>query len=424
MEITNGSITFEGVPASVLAQEVGTPLYVFERQKVEARYMDFFEAIAHRPLEVLYSVKAHASVYLLRVLREVGAGVDACSLGDLVFAAAAGFPSEKISFAGFSLSQAELDRVLATNAFIVADSMDQVERIGRSRRRSELALRINCGITAGFHPHVQFSAVDSKFGIHIGSVSDAQALAERFDLQVVGLHSHVGSDLLEVEPHLRLLACLLELAEGLPGVRLVDIGGGWGTPFLPEDPDYDLACFGKAVTDMLSDFEERTGRPLALRVEPGAYLVMDAGFLLASVTEIKPAVPTRDGQSPWFACLDTSYNHLHSAVAYDTYHPVWIDKKAESIANQRYHVAGNLMQAGDVLAKDRLLPQVGVGDLVVFGKCGGYKACRSSTFNERGRPAEVMVHKGMATMIREAERPEDLVTGQTEKTLEWEPIDV
>lgn len=407
-----------GVRAEDLARRFGTPLYVYDAEKIRERFSAFEGEIAHRPLSVFYSIKAHPSVPLLELLRALGAGVDACSPGDLAFAAAAGFTGAEITYTGYSMSDRELEQVVAAGCFLIADSLDQVERMAKLDPGRQIGLRVNFGIARGFHPHVQFGARDSKFGIQDVELGRAIEFATAHGLRVTGLHSHAGSDLLDAQDHLDLLEALIGAASTTPGLRdtleLIDLGGGWGTPFLEDvDTDYPMAVFGKQATERMADLARIVHRPVELRLEPGAYVVMDAGVLLTTVNEIKPSVMVHGERTPAFVGTNTSYNHVHSAVAYGTHHRIVVAGRPDAPATEMYHVTGNLMQAGDVLARDRALPPVKVGDVLAIEKCGGYKACRAPTFNERPRPAEVMVDGGSVRTLRAPELVSDLLRGQS-----------
>jgi diaminopimelate decarboxylase len=400
------------VLATDLADTYGTPLYAYDVAIIRRRYRLLASAIPDHPVRVLYSCKANPAVGIVRLLRALGAGLDACSPGDLAVAAAAGHPPNEVSYVGFGTNDAELDTVAASGAFFTADSLSEIERYGQRRPGASIGLRINSGVAVGFHAHVQASARTAKFGLHPPQLADALRLTERYDLTVTGLHGHIGSDILDPEPHLDLLSLLVELSRQLPHLEFLNIGGGWGTPFAAGEAEYPLGDFGERAAQLLARAEGERGHAVALRVEPGAYLVMDSGVLLTSVTELKPPVPLGNDSTPWFACVDSSYNHVASAVLYDTHHPITLARRGNENENENelYHVVGNLMQAGDVLARDRLLPSnLRAGDLLVIEKCGGYSSSRATVFNERPRPAEVLVDSARVTMLRRRETVQDLL---------------
>lgn len=410
--IADGKLLVGDIEASALAARHGTPLYALDLQVVRTNFERFPSAVAYRPLHVLYSCKANANVELMRFLRELGAGIDACSPGDVAFARAAGFGDDEISYTGHGMTDAELELVAGSPMFFTADSLDQLERIGAADPGRRVGIRVNCGIEAGFHAHVRAGGARSKFGIHREQLDEARAVARRHRLEITRLHGHIGSDIQEPGPHLTLLDGLLDAARHLPDVTAVNLGGGWGTPFLPTDRPYDFDAFGRAATTRLERFAEATGRRLDLLLEPGAYVVMDAGVLLTRVTELKPPVTVAGEETPFFACTDTSHNALVSAVIYDTYHPIWVVDRADAPPARDYHVTGNLMQSGDIIAADRALPELARGDVLAVGKCGGYAASRAPNFNERPRAAEVLVNRTDSVITRRAETEADLLATQ------------
>lgn len=412
MQVRNGVVYLGGVPATQIAARYGTPLYVIETDQIRARYLQFVDHIAYRPFQVHYSCKANANVRVMRYLRGLGAHLDACSPGDLAFGEAAGFTPDEVYYTGSAVSDDELRQVVEAGVRFNADSLSQLERYGRLAPGRSAGLRITCGVVAGFHAHVQSAGTNSKFGIHPDQIASALAIAARHDLRLTGLHTHLGSDLFDVEQPIAALDVLIALSDQLSDLEYIDVGGGWGVPFAPGDPEFDMPRYGALVTSRMTALSHRRGRDITFRVEPGAYLLSDSGVLLTRVTDLKPPVLVGDAWTPDFAGTDTSYNHVFSAAMYDSYHGILVADRADAPAERRYHVAGNLMQAGDILARERPLPTLREGDLLVIQNCGSYAACRAPTFNERPRPAEVMVMEGEAIVTRRRETVEDLLSHQ------------
>lgn len=412
MKIERGKVYLGDVAATDIAAVYGTPIYVIEPEVVKAQYQAIIRSIQYRPLVVHYACKANANVQVMRFLRELGAALDACSPGDLAFGAAAGYPPKDIFYTGNSVSDHELRLIADARVLFNADSLSALERFGRIASGSAVGLRINCGVVAGFHPHVQSAGRSSKFGIHPGQLDEARMIATTHGLRLVGLHAHLGSDIFDIAPPLEALDLLIEISHAIPDLEFIDVGGGWGVPFAPGDAEFDLRAYGEAATARMSSLSRVRGRPISFRVEPGAYLMSDAGALLARITDLKPSIMVDDSRTPSFAGTDTSYNHCISAVLYGSYHRILVADRADAPATNSYHVAGNLMQAGDLLAKDRSLPELHLGDLLLILNCGSYTFCRATTFNERPRPAEVYASAGKLTVIRRAETIDDLLALQ------------
>ena len=388
-----------GVPVERIASTFGTPVFVYDGERIRDRFELLTRSLRHRPLEVYYSVKANPAVGILRLLRTLGARVDVSSPGDLAFAEAAGFRQDEVSFTGCGLAECEYHLVADRPGMdFVADSLQQVARIVTLAPGRPIGLRLNPEIEAGFHPHVRAGSSASRFGLRPYELADAVELASARGCPVVGLHGHLGSDVFEVEPFLELAELLCTVAATLPSVRWLNLGGGLGDPADSDAEGPQLRALDAGLSGILA----RLPRALRLRVEPGSYLTMSSGLLVARVTDVKPG-----GAPDGTVCVDASSNLLVSVLVYDTHHPVWAVRPGE--ASRTYDVAGNLMQAGDVLARNRSLPKVAVGDLLAFGRCGAYSSSRSTTFNNRGRPAEVLVLDGEARLLRRREEPADLL---------------
>lgn len=401
------------VPVETLVATHGSPLYAYDAAVIRRRAALLTETLDGLPGAAYFSLKANPALGLVRRLRALGFGADACSPGDLNLAARAGFPAAEVTFVGVSLSDEDLDAVIDADCLFVADSLNQVERYATHsrRRRDDVAFRLNCDVSAGFHSHVQAGSWSSKFGLHPPQLPEAAAAAARGGLRVTGLHAHIGSDILDAQPHLEVLCRLLDLGKDLPDLEFVDVGGGFGTPFLPEDKEYPVAFFRDRAALLLNEEERRRGRRVELRLEPGAFLLMDAGVLLTRVTEIKAPVNLGQLVTPRFVGVDTSFNHVVSAVIYGTHHPISLGRPGSPGAGLvPTTVVGNLMQAGDVLARDRPLPEdLRVGDVLVIAKVGAYSSSRATVFNERPRPAEVLVDGSDVQLLRRRQTVHDLL---------------
>lgn len=400
------------VPVEDLVAVFGSPLYAYDAGVIRARRARIARAVDGLPAGLYYSLKANPALGLVRFLRETGLRADACSPGDLEVARRAGFPSEEIGFVGVSLSPDDVDAVVTTGCFFTADSIGQLRRYGShpQRRRDDVGLRVNPDVAAGFHAHVQAGAQSSKFGIHPSEVSDAIRAAAEVGLRVTGLHAHIGSDILDAGPHLEVLRRLLQVGRAVEWLDWVNIGGGYGTPFLEGDEEYPVERLRQEAGRLLAHEQQRRGRPIELRLEPGAYLLMDSGVLLTTVTEVKAPVETAAGRTAMFIGVDSSFNHVVSAVIYGTQHPILLGRDATAALDASATVVGNLMQAGDVLARDRWLPSgIVPGDVLVIRKTGAYSSSRSTVFNGRPRPAEVLVDGSDVRLIRRRETPADLL---------------
>jgi len=394
----DGSLHLGALPIHRLMELEPTPFYVLDVDRVRRR-LDSLRAV---DASIYYAVKANANVELIRLLSGSGVGADVCSPGDVAFVEAAGVPPHRISYTSTSMSSEEVSWVAAKGILFIADSEAQLVTYAAAAPGRSVGIRVNPGIEAGFHPSVVASAHTSKFGVPMADVSEAVRRAQGDGLEVTLLHGHLGSDLLDPTPHLRLLDALLSAAATIPSVTMVDIGGGWGVPFTDEEPEYDMGAFAEGAHHRLAEFQCQHGRPMELRLEPGTYLLRDAGFLVASVVDA-----TRRGDTIQIG-LDSSTNHLPGALLFGTQH-LAAASRLPATGEDRATVVGNLLQGGDIMLRDAPFGHLVPGDAVIFGLAGAYTGARASTFNQRPRPAVLLVDGQRVTRVRRAERVEDLL---------------
>lgn len=395
-----GRVEIGGVALEALAEQFGTPLFVHDAAELDSRLETIRGAVPHRPLRIFYSLKANPAIGLVRHFLRDGVGIDACSPGDLHAAARAGAPKEGISYCGFGSGEEELRAALCAAGTVVLDSMGEVERAATLAPGAAVGLRVNVGVRAGFHPDVHAGAGESKFGIQLSSLGEAVETARERGLVIAGLHAHIGSNVLEPDPHLEALGVLLDAGRAIGTLKWVNLGGGWGTPRDPPDRPYPWRLFGAAASRLLAD---RDGPVLELRLEPGAWLVMDSGLLLARVVAVKAG----NEHAPPTAILDANTNHLPSLQLFGSRHRCWTAQERPRAA-EGPRIVGNLMQAGDIFERKWTGGELAPGDLIAIGDAGGYAASRGTTFNERPRPAEVLVDDGRTALLRRAETLEDL----------------
>lgn len=396
MEIKDNQLYLGGIRAIDLAQEYGTPLYVYEEDTIRARYAELVESIPYGKLKIHYACKANANVEILKLLRTLGANVETVSKGEILLALKAGFQPSQILYTCSNITAEELHFVLQSGIMINLDSLTQLRRCGECRPGSSISIRTNQGIGAGHHAHVITGGPESKFGIDVAQLEEAKDIAEQYHLTIIGVHQHIGSNILDEAILLEAMRALLATAAKLPHLEFVDFGGGFGIPYRPDDRRLNIHLFGEKASVLFSDFCRRYGRELTMVLEPGRYLVAEAGTLLATVTDVKRA-PHRT-----FVGIDTGFNHLIRPAMYGAYHPIvnasHVHGKEEVVT-----VAGNLCESGDVFAKDRKLTVCEEGDILAILNVGAYGFSMSSNYNARPRPAEISVSGGRARVIRERE---------------------
>ena len=401
-----GALHGGGVPLAELAARFGTPLYAYSADMIAARYREVDQAFSGYPHTLHYALKANSTLAVARLLRGLGAAADANSGGEIEVALRAGFTPAEIVFTGVGKSDAELARAIELNLrSINAESEGEIERIDAiaSARgtRARVAVRINPDIDARSHPHISTGRKNNKFGV---AIEDAREMCLRMrgrqGVQIVGLHSHVGSQITHLEPlqhaaeALATLACELRRA-GIE-VEHLDIGGGLGIPYegqpVPSASEYAAAVL---------PFVQKTG--LALVLEPGRYLVGQAGVLITRVVDIKPQPGGK-----LFVIVDAGMTELMRPMLYGAFHriePVLPSTAPEAIVD----FVGPVCETTDTLGRDRRLPEPAVGDLMVVFDAGAYGSVMASNYNRRPMPAEVLIQHGQATLVRRRQTIDDLV---------------
>ena len=414
LENRDGELYFGGVSAAELAEAFDTPLYVISESRIKDNYTRLHNALTsnYEKIRVYYAAKANSNLSVLKILEKEGACLDAVSPGEVFMALTTGFPSSRILFTGTSVRNDELKFLADSNITVNVDSLSQLDRLLEIKVPEVLSVRVNPEIGAGHHDHCITAGKNTKFGLWENDAVNAYREAKAAGVERFGIHMHVGSGVLDVDPFVLALDKLLNVAKRVHnevGVsfEFVDMGGGLGVPYKPEDKALDLAVFSEKV---LSLFKRRVneyslGEPFFC-VEPGRYLVCDASILLTRVNTVKVTPFKR------FVGVDAGFNTLVRPTMYGSYHHVLVANKLDAPEEETYDVAGPICESGDVLAKDRRLPKVEEGDLLAVLNAGAYGYAMSSQYNARPRAAEVLVKDGKCAVTRERERLDDLVSGQ------------
>ena len=400
----------DGVPLADLAALHGTPLYVYSASLIAARYRSIDEAFRPYPHTIHYALKANSTLAIARLLRGLGACADANSGGEIDVALRAGFIPPQIVFTGVGKTDSELAQAIDLGVKTInAESAGELERIDRlaaaRSTRARVALRVNPDIDAKSHPHISTGLKTNKFGIPLADVRAlCRTIRSRAGLEVVGLHSHLGSQMMDLEPLGRaaraLAALAAELRDDGTTIDHLDLGGGLGIAYegrpAPGAADYAAALL-PAVRDS----------GLAIILEPGRAIVGPAGVLVSRVVDVKPQPGGK-----LFVVLDTGMTELIRPMLYGAFHriePVQVVARAEILCD----VVGPLCESSDTLGTDRKLPEPRVGELMAILDAGAYASVMASNYNRRTLPAEVMVDGGHATVIRRRQTIDDLVALET-----------
>lgn len=400
-----------------LAEQYGTPLYVYDADRIEHQVKRLRESFSWPQTRLLYAMKANFNVGILRFLRSLQVGIDAVSIGDVLMAQAAGYNAGEILCTVNNIDQNEMRSTHELGVLLNIDSLSGLARLGALAPGSEVCVRFNPDVVAGSHRHIQTGGAKTKFGVPLADVAEVQKVVKQHQLRIVGIHWHTGSGIYESQAVLESLDNVLSRVDSatFPHLRFVDIGGGLGVRYHQEDPELDVAALGKEVSARFKQFCLSYGKPLELWVEPGKFLVAEAGYLLASVTTLK---------NSYGRCIvgtNSGFAQLIRPVLYDAYHHIRNISNAGAAAHS-YDIYGNICESGDCFGRERMLPEVREGDILAIENAGAYGYSMASTYNLRPLPAEVLLRSGARIHVGRRQTPQKLVNALLAMSETIEPI--
>ena len=414
ISIKDRHLWINGCDAVELAFKYGTPLYVTDEDRIRANFHGYKKALTARypAIRILYAAKANGNPAILKILAQEGAGADVFSSGELSIALQAGMKPEHLLFNGSSKTEADHRLAVEKGVRVSLDSIDelmQLDRIaGEAGKVVEISFRVNPAIDVPTHPKIATGLATSKFGIPAVEITEAyaQALACQHVIPV-GIHCHIGSQILSVEPFAKEAQVLMEVVAELHkmGVKFkfVDLGGGLGVCYEHTGaPAPAFSAYADAVMPEITATFTRLGISPEIWIEPGRSMVCDSTILLTKVNSAKKAHKT-------FVNVDAGFNTLIRPAMYDSYHEVVVANQAGEKPEGTYTITGPICETGDILAHDRDLPAVQAGDLIALLDAGAYGYSMASQYNGRGRCAEVLVKGKESALMRRAETLEDLL---------------
>jgi diaminopimelate decarboxylase len=399
------SLYCEDVPVEHIAEQVGTPLYLYSRKTLERHFSVFDGAFSAAPHLTCYSVKACSNIALLRLFARLGAGVDVVSGGEIFRALKAGLPADKIVYSGVGKTRAEIQYALQCDILqFNIESAQELELISQVAaalgKQARIALRINPDVDPKTHPYISTGLKKNKFGIKIeAALAEYKKAAVLPGIQVTGIACHIGSQITEVTPFVDALKRVKAFVQALAGegiaINYLDLGGGLGITYNNETPPHPSE-YARAV------ISEMQGVQCTLILEPGRVIVGNAGALVARV------LYTKKSEAKNFIVVDAAMNDLVRPSLYDAFHeirPVHITGAPEIAAD----IVGPICESGDFLARSRQIADLSPGELIAVMSAGAYGFSMSSNYNSRPRAAEVLVSGDSFSVIRQRETCEDLV---------------
>lgn len=400
---------FKGNNPEKIAAEFGTPLYVYNEEIIRNRMNRVGAVIKKFPYTANYSVKANTNIHILRLALEEGNNCDAMSIGEIQMLLKAGFPSEKIFFVPNNVSEAELQFAIDNHIMTSLDSLSQLELFGRLNNGGACAVRINPGVGAGHCEKVITGGKKTKFGIQESDIDRIFDIAKKYNLTIAGINQHIGSLFMDGKPYLDAVKNILRIAKRFKNLQFIDFGGGYGIPYhkLDDEKDFPMEEFSVQLEKIIQDFVDDYKSVPLFKSEPGRYCIAEGGVILGRVFALK------ENAGKIYAGTDIGMNVLVRPSMYDSWHDIEVLRCGKVVSRDELAeqtVTGNICESGDLLAKDRLLPKINIGDLVCVLDTGAYGWSMCSTYNSRPRPAEVMICKdGSVKQIRRRETVEDLM---------------
>jgi diaminopimelate decarboxylase len=398
-----------------LTEEFGGPLYVYDAAKIQSQYQRLekaFSKVEH--LRINYAVKALSNISILKLLKQMGSGLDTVSIQEVQLGIIAGFSPEKIIYTPNGVSMEEIEEVASLGVQINIDNLSILEQFGAKHPTTPVCIRINPHVMAGGNSNISVGHIDSKFGISIHQMPHLLRIVENTGMHINGIHMHTGSDILDIEVFLYAAEILFETASHFKDLEFLDFGSGFKVPYKKGDIQTDVEELGRKLSKRFNAFCAEYGRDLTLTFEPGKFLVSEAGFFLAKVNVVKQTTSTV------FAGIDSGFNHLIRPMFYGSHHHI------ENISNPKgkerfYSVVGYICET-DTFASNRRINEIKEGDVLCFRNSGAYCFSMSSNYNSRVRPAEVLWYEGKGHLIRERETLEDIIRNQV--ILDFEPAAV
>jgi len=388
-----------------IANEFGTPVYVYHAEKISEQYEKLTNAFKGCDARVFYACKSLTNLNILKHVLSLGASLDCVSINEVKLGLMAGFSKENILYTPNCVDFEEILEAKELGVNINIDNISILEQFGNRFGGSyPVCIRLNPHIMAGGNFKISTGHVDSKFGISIHQIRHIERVVKTTGLNVNGIHMHTGSEIKDINVFLMGLNVMFSMAEHFPNLQYIDLGSGFKVPYQPGDPETDVNELGTKVAEAFAQHEKETGNKLQVWFEPGKYLVSQCGYLVVKTNVIKQTPATV------FVGVNSGFNHLIRPMMYEAYHHI------ENISNPNgtpriYTVVGNICET-DTFAWDRTLTEVREGDYLVFYNAGAYGFEMSSNFNSRLKPAEVLVQDGEAKLIRKADVFEDLLRNQ------------
>ena len=390
-----------------VASEFGNPIYVYDSEKITSQYQRLTTAFSKiGNLRINYATKALSNISILKLMRQMGSGLDTVSIQEVQLGLAAGFEPQAIIYTPNGVSLNEIEAVAKLGVQINIDNLSLLEQFGTRHPKTPVCIRINPHVMAGGNSNISVGHIDSKFGISIHQIPHLLRIVENTAMNINGIHMHTGSDILDIDVFLHAAEILFDTAKHFKGLEFLDFGSGFKVPYHENDIETNIEELGEKLSERFIAFCKEYGSDLQLIFEPGKFLVSQAGHFVTQVNVVKQTTSTV------FAQVDSGFNHLIRPMLYGSHHHI------ENLSNPKgkerfYSVVGYICET-DTFGCNRKIAEITEGNLLVFRNCGAYCFSMASNYNSRYRPAEVLWYEGQAHLIRKRETFDDILHNQVE----------
>ncbi len=390
-----------------IAEDFGSPVYVYDAEKIEAQYNRLTNAFSGvKKLKLNYAVKALSNISILKLFNKLGSGIDTVSLQEIELGLKAGFKPQQIIFTPNGVSLAEIEEAAKLGVEINIDNLSILEQFGTKHPNIPVCIRINPHIMAGGNANISVGHIDSKFGISIHQIPHILRIVENTGMTINGIHMHTGSDILDIEVFLYASEILFDTAKQFKNLEFIDFGSGFKVPYKEGDIETNIEELGKKLTAKFNAFCKEYGKDLTLAFEPGKFLVSESGYFLTKVNAVKQTTSTV------FAQVDSGFNHLIRPMFYGSHHDI-INISNPNGSERFYTVVGYICET-DTFGSNRRIKEISEGDVLCFKNAGAYCFSMASNYNSRFRPAEVLWYNNEAHLIRKRETFDDIIKNQIE----------
>ncbi|BAO74543.1 diaminopimelate decarboxylase [Winogradskyella sp. PG-2] len=393
-----------------IAKDFESPVYVYDSETITTQYKRLTKAFGKvKNLKLNYAVKALSNISILKLFNTLGSGIDTVSIQEVQLGLKAGFKPENIIFTPNGVSLEEIENVSKLGVQINIDNLSILEQFGTKHPNIPVCIRINPHVMAGGNTNISVGHIDSKFGISIHQIPLILRTVENTKMNINGIHMHTGSDILDIDVFLYASEILFETAKNFKNLDFIDFGSGFKVPYKAGDIETNIEELGVKLSKRFNEFCKDYGKELTLAFEPGKFLVSEAGVFLAKVNVVKQTTSTV------FAQIDSGFNHLIRPMLYGSQHDI-LNVSNPKGRERFYSVVGYICET-DTFANNRRISEINEGDVLCFKNAGAYCYSMASNYNSRYRPAEVLIHKGKAHLIRERETFDDILHNQVEISL-------